>query len=897
GAFLALGIVFAWSVIAYFRESVGSLVPRLVGIAACVPSFCALTSLASDPHEFWAGSVGIWMGDLCFRGFGPFLAWTVMGTLFLVSFALATEFGFQQQWAALRGTLAFPLVPPAEPEEPAAPEAPAPLLSQVMGTAVLEPGVAEPAEPWALPQPDLGGGGVPEPEFLDEEFSDAAVIDREQHLVDVRRRMAAGEAVTDAERRLVAEDRDRVEMGAAIDALFSPPPTHAPLDEPTLTMPGTPVKPVAALPDLPPFLLPTLYSQQMATDAPSSAPSAAAEGTPAAFAPAPSGSKHPTEDFGEPPIPLPAARSSYVFAGVEFLPPNEELADPDAEPAPAEAAVAEPEPAVAEPAASAGIAAMPAADAAPALAPSFEDEVYAFGLMPDESPSSGAATATPEQHAAASAAAFTEEVLPEIPAAVAEAIAAPVPVEEAAPVDDGSWLLAAARDLGLEPVAEVEPALAAEPAASIDEDLSASWEIPARGGLSAEEAAEAIVASLRDLFGDPIALPPSSAPDGATEGEPVPVPVVEAEVVDELLPFMDSPVAASDAPTHAPPPAPSLPDATLLPAFAASPASTDDAPVFDPGEEILTPDPIAPREYEPEPMTIEPGYIPNQDPEPGEIVRFETPSETLAAARAASASAEATVDRSADTDGQQFVEETISPPEFELAPEPGEESSPADAVLAKLFGEPMDEAPSSAPSAATEGTPTAAAPAVEASPAPVGPVQPEPREPPANLQPIIEEVVERVTLLNDPDFPDCARDHGIEEDPLNEQVFLPPPDAVVVDSAAVVDEVFEEPAVDEALVSRLVDEFRTEAPVAAEPVVETPAVEEVQAPAAMTAPAGADALYLQAVAVVRERGRGSVIILQRKLGIGYTRAVRILEQLLRNGVVGPENASGSHPVL
>src|SRR5688572_16833841 len=382
GAFLALGIVFAWSVIAFFRESVGSLVPRLVGIAACVPSFCALTSLASDPHEFWAGSVGIWMGDLCFRGFGPFLAWTVMGTLFLVSFALATEFGFQQQWAALRGTLAFPLVPPAEPDEPAAAEAPAPLLSQVMGTAVLEPGVAEPAEPWALPEPDLGGSVAPEPAFLDEEFSDAAVIDREQHLVDVRRRMAAGEPVTDAERRLVAEDRDRVEMGNAIDALFAP--SSAPIDEPTLTMPGTPVKPVAALPDLPPFLLPTLYSQQMATDAPS--PSALSTGAAPAAAPETSGSKHPTEDFGEPPIPLPAARSSYVFAGVEFLPPNEELADPDAEPAPAEAP-AEPEPEVAASAAAVEASAAPAADAAPALAPSFEDEVYAFGLMPDESPS------------------------------------------------------------------------------------------------------------------------------------------------------------------------------------------------------------------------------------------------------------------------------------------------------------------------------------------------------------------------------------------------------------------------------------------------------------------------------------------------------------------------------
>jgi DNA segregation ATPase FtsK/SpoIIIE-like protein len=226
----------------------------------------------------------------------------------------------------------------------------------------------------------------------------------------------------------------------------------------------------------------------------------------------------------------------------------------------------------------------------------------------------------------------------------------------------------------------------------------------------------------------------------------------------------------------------------------------------------------------------------------------------------------------------QFVEETLSPPEIELAPEPGEEPSPADEVLAKLFGEPVP-----APSPAV-----AAASIIEEAPAPAGPVQPEPREPPANLQPIIEEVVERVTLLNDPDLPDCARDHGIDTGPiLDDPVFLPPAELVVdVPAAVAADEVIEEPAVDEALVSRLVEEFRADAAPAPEAVVETPA-----------APAGADDLYAQAVAAVRERGRGSVIVLQRKLGIGYTRAVKILEELVRNGVVGPENASGSHPVL
>src|SRR5690349_9798761 len=129
GAYLAFGIAFAWSIVAYFRESMGALLPRVVGAAACIPSFCALTSLVSSPHEFWAGSVGVWTGDVVFRGFGPVLGVAVLGTLFLVSFALATQFGFYTQFASLRGSLSFPLLPPEE----ASPDA---------GTAVLEPGEA-----------------------------------------------------------------------------------------------------------------------------------------------------------------------------------------------------------------------------------------------------------------------------------------------------------------------------------------------------------------------------------------------------------------------------------------------------------------------------------------------------------------------------------------------------------------------------------------------------------------------------------------------------------------------------------------------------------------------------------------------------------------------------------
>ncbi len=327
---------------------------------------------------------------------------------------------------------------------------------------------------------------------------------------------------------------------------------------------------------------------------------------------------------------------------------------------------------------------------------------------------------------------------------------------------------------------------------------------------------------------------------------------------------------------------------------------------------------------------------------------------------------------------------------------PFETLPPADAhpdeVLARLFGDPVVR-----PDADT-GAP--------------GPAQSEPREPPANLMPVIEEPVERVTLLSDPVVDGCLADHGIDLAKI-EEVVVAPNEVVVDDDAPVTEDLsaeeaaeaivasfgnlFGEPAaaepvsldaleahgwgtlfpfmfpegtraaaedhqapddgsrvpahapppvmdavvapvepaveapveapvemvevpavevvdsvlpaeaeeeveekVDEALVSRLVEELKSDSPAApaAEPEVE--AVPSVVLPEPAAAPAkreGRDELYEQAVAAVRERGRGSVVVLQRKLGIGFTRATRIIEELVGDGVLGPENASGSHPVL
>lgn len=55
---------------------------------------------------------------------------------------------------------------------------------------------------------------------------------------------------------------------------------------------------------------------------------------------------------------------------------------------------------------------------------------------------------------------------------------------------------------------------------------------------------------------------------------------------------------------------------------------------------------------------------------------------------------------------------------------------------------------------------------------------------------------------------------------------------------------------------------------------------------------GDEALYPQAVEVVRAAKRASVSLIQRHLQIGYNRAARLLETMQRNGDVPSEAEEG-----
>ena len=56
-------------------------------------------------------------------------------------------------------------------------------------------------------------------------------------------------------------------------------------------------------------------------------------------------------------------------------------------------------------------------------------------------------------------------------------------------------------------------------------------------------------------------------------------------------------------------------------------------------------------------------------------------------------------------------------------------------------------------------------------------------------------------------------------------------------------------------------------------------------------------LYEQAVAVVAREGKASTSFIQRHLNIGYNRAAKLIEQMEKEGVVGPANHVGKREVL
>jgi S-DNA-T family DNA segregation ATPase FtsK/SpoIIIE len=56
-------------------------------------------------------------------------------------------------------------------------------------------------------------------------------------------------------------------------------------------------------------------------------------------------------------------------------------------------------------------------------------------------------------------------------------------------------------------------------------------------------------------------------------------------------------------------------------------------------------------------------------------------------------------------------------------------------------------------------------------------------------------------------------------------------------------------------------------------------------------------MFDQAVDIVSREGKASVSFIQRHLQIGYNRAARIMEQMEKEGIVGPANRVGKREVL
>ncbi|MGA1275414.1 MAG: DNA translocase FtsK, partial [Gemmobacter sp.] len=73
--------------------------------------------------------------------------------------------------------------------------------------------------------------------------------------------------------------------------------------------------------------------------------------------------------------------------------------------------------------------------------------------------------------------------------------------------------------------------------------------------------------------------------------------------------------------------------------------------------------------------------------------------------------------------------------------------------------------------------------------------------------------------------------------------------------------------------------------------------EEIDAILGLGSEGGDDALYDQAVAIVARDRKCSTSYIQRKLGIGYNKAARLVEQMENQGVVTPANAVGKREIL
>lgn len=123
-----------------------------------------------------------------------------------------------------------------------------------------------------------------------------------------------------------------------------------------------------------------------------------------------------------------------------------------------------------------------------------------------------------------------------------------------------------------------------------------------------------------------------------------------------------------------------------------------------------------------------------------------------------------------------------------------------------------------------------------------------------------------------------------------DMLFLPPGNAVPIRVHGAY--------VDDKEVQRVTEKLRLGAePDYDETVLQEPAVGEPTIPGLQREAGDADPLYDEAVRIVAESRRASISYVQRRLKIGYNRAARLVEEMEREGVVGPVEANGSREIL
>jgi len=78
----------------------------------------------------------------------------------------------------------------------------------------------------------------------------------------------------------------------------------------------------------------------------------------------------------------------------------------------------------------------------------------------------------------------------------------------------------------------------------------------------------------------------------------------------------------------------------------------------------------------------------------------------------------------------------------------------------------------------------------------------------------------------------------------------------------------------------------------AQELIQKPLWEEKLLEAKANEEPSGDPLYEKAVKLVREQGRASISLLQRRLSIGYNRAARMIDRMEREGIIGPYRGQG-----